>query len=77
MFNLANNVKVTWKEVPGAKYYKVYREGVTDKKELRKELVAVLLREKKDGVKKTKILFWPNAARFFHSGIACLFHMLE
>ena len=28
MFNLANNVKVTWKEVPGAKYYKVYRSGV-------------------------------------------------
>lgn len=27
MFNLANNVKVTWKEVPGAKYYKVYRKG--------------------------------------------------
>ena len=34
MFNLANNVKVTWKEVPGAKYYKVYREGVTDPKEI-------------------------------------------
>ena len=30
MFNLANNVKVTWKEVPGAKYYKVYRFGVKD-----------------------------------------------
>ena len=30
LFNLANNVKVTWKEVPGAKYYKVYREGLTD-----------------------------------------------
>ena len=30
MFNLANNVKVTWKEVPGAKYYKVYRSGVKD-----------------------------------------------
>ena len=28
MFNLANNVKVTWKAVPGAKYYKVYRSGV-------------------------------------------------
>ena len=41
MFNLANNVKVTWKEVPGAKYYKVYREGVTDKKESRKEPVIV------------------------------------
>ena len=41
MFNLANNVKVTWKEVPGAKYYKVYREGVTDKKETQKEPVIV------------------------------------
>ena len=30
MFNLANNVKVTWKEVPGAKYYKVYRSGLND-----------------------------------------------
>ena len=33
MFNLANNVKVTWKEVSGAKYYKVYREGITDPSE--------------------------------------------
>ena len=41
MFNLANNVKVTWKKVPGAKYYKVYREGVTDKKETRKDPVIV------------------------------------
>ena len=41
MFNLANNVKVTWKEVPGAKYYKVYREGITDKKESREEPVIV------------------------------------
>ena len=41
MFNLANNVKVTWKEVPGAKYYKIYREGITDKKESRKEPVIV------------------------------------
>ena len=41
MFNLANNVKVTWKQVPGAKYYKVYREGVTDKKETRKDPVIV------------------------------------
>ena len=41
MFNLANNVKVTWKEVPGAKYYKVYREGITDKKETQKEPVIV------------------------------------
>ena len=30
MFNLANNVKATWKEVPGAKYYKVYRSGIKD-----------------------------------------------
>ena len=44
MFNLANNVKVTWKEVPGAKYYKVYREGVTDKKETQKEPVIVTQR---------------------------------
>jgi hypothetical protein len=28
MFNLANNVKVTWNAVPDAKYYKVYRSGV-------------------------------------------------
>ena len=41
MFNLANNVKVTWKEVPGAKCYKVYREGVTDKTETRTEPVIV------------------------------------
>ena len=41
MFNLANNVKVTWKEVPGAKYYKVYREGVTDPEETRKDPVIV------------------------------------
>ena len=30
LFNLAKYIKVTWKAVPGAKYYKVYREGVTD-----------------------------------------------
>ena len=30
MFNLANNVKVTWKAVTGAKYYKVYRSGVKE-----------------------------------------------
>ena len=30
MFNLANNVKVTWKAVPAAKYYKVYRSGLKD-----------------------------------------------
>ena len=41
MFNLANNVKVTWKEVPGAKYYKVYREGITDPKESQIEPVIV------------------------------------
>ena len=41
MFNLANNVKVTWKAVPGAKYYKVYRQGVTDPKESRKDPVIV------------------------------------
>ena len=41
MFNLANNVKVTWKEVPGAKYYKVYREGVTDPDESLDEPVIV------------------------------------
>ena len=33
LFNLAGNIKVTWKEVPGAKYYKVYREGLTDPSE--------------------------------------------
>ena len=41
MFNLANNVKVTWKEVSGAKYYKVYREGITDPKETQDEPVVV------------------------------------
>ena len=41
MFNLANNVKVTWKEVPGAKYYKVYREGITDPSESIDEPVIV------------------------------------
>ena len=41
MFNLANNVKVTWKEVPGATYYKVYREGITDKSETQKDPVIV------------------------------------
>jgi len=41
MFNLANNVKVTWKEVPGATYYKVYREGITNKSETQKEPVIV------------------------------------
>ena len=41
MFNLANNVKVTWFAVPGAKYYKVYRIGVTDPGESRDEPVIV------------------------------------
>jgi len=41
MFNLANNVKVTWFEVPGAKYYKVYRIGVTDPGESLDEPVIV------------------------------------
>ena len=41
MFNLAGNVKVTWKEVPGAKYYKVYREGITDSSESLDEPVIV------------------------------------
>ena len=41
MFNLAGNVKVTWKAVPGAKYYKVYREGVTDLSESLDEPVIV------------------------------------
>ena len=41
MFNLANNVKVTWHEVPGAKYYKVYRTGVTDPGESLDEPVIV------------------------------------
>lgn len=44
LYNLANNVKVTWKEVPGAKYYKVYREGVTDPGESLKEPVIVTQR---------------------------------
>ena len=41
MFNLANNVKVTWKEVPGAKYYKVYREGISNPTESLDEPVIV------------------------------------
>ena len=41
MFNLANNVKVTWYAVPGARYYKVYRIGVTDPGESRDEPVIV------------------------------------
>ena len=41
MFNLAGNVKVTWKAVPGAKYYKVYREGVTNSSETQTEPVIV------------------------------------
>ena len=41
MFNLANNVKVTWNAVSGAKYYKVYREGITDPSETQKDPVIV------------------------------------
>ena len=41
MFNLANNVKVTWQKVPGAKYYKVYRYGLTNTKETRRVPVIV------------------------------------
>ena len=41
MFNLANNVKVTWQAVSGAKYYKVYREGITNSKETQKDPVIV------------------------------------
>ena len=41
MFNLANNVKVTWLAVPGAKYYKVYRTGVTNPGESLSEPVIV------------------------------------
>ena len=44
MFNLAGNVKVTWKAVPGAKYYKVYREGVTKASESVSEPVIVTSR---------------------------------
>ena len=44
MFNLAGAVKVTWKAVPGAKYYKVYREGVTDPGESVEEPVIVTTR---------------------------------
>jgi hypothetical protein len=41
MFNLANNVKVPWKAFPGAKYYKVYRTGLTAPGESRKDPVIV------------------------------------
>lgn len=41
MFNLASSVKVTWNKVPGAKYYKVYREGITDPSESLEEPVFV------------------------------------
>ena len=44
MFNLAGNVKVTWKAVPGARYYKVYREGVTNASESVSEPVIVTSR---------------------------------
>ena len=54
MFNLADNIKVTWKEVPGAKYYKVYREGITDPSESVAEPVIVTSRlvgwDKKPGL---------------------------
>ena len=30
LFNLADNIKITWEAVPGAKYYKVYRNGVNE-----------------------------------------------
>ena len=41
---LAGGVKVTWKAVSGAKYYKVYREGLTDPEESLKEPVIVTAR---------------------------------
>ena len=44
IFNLAGNVKLTWKAVPGARYYKVYREGITNPKETRKDPVIVTSR---------------------------------
>ncbi len=44
MFNLASSVKVTWEPVAGAKYYKVYREGVTDQSESLDEPVIVTKR---------------------------------
>ena len=51
-FNLAGNVKVTWKAVPGARYYKVYREGVTDASESVSEPVIVT----------TRLVGWDNSA---------------
>ena len=44
MFNLAGDVKVTWKAVSGAKYYNVYREGLTDPEESLEEPVIVTAR---------------------------------
>jgi len=41
MFNLANAVKITWKAVPDAKYYKVYRKDITSGVQSNYELVFV------------------------------------
>jgi surface protein len=41
MFNLANTVKITWKAVPDAKYYKVYRKDITSGVQSNYELVFV------------------------------------
>ena len=41
MFNLANAVKITWKAVPDAKYYKVYRKDITSGVQSKYELVFV------------------------------------
>ena len=41
MFNLANTVKITWKAVPDAKYYKVYRKDITSGMQSKYELVFV------------------------------------
>ena len=41
MFNLANTVKITWKAVPDAKYYKVYRKDITSGVQGKYELVFV------------------------------------
>ena len=41
IFNLANSVKLTWKAVPGARYYKVYREDITSPKTTPKDPVIV------------------------------------
>jgi len=44
IFNLANSVKLTWKAVPGARYYKVYREDITSPKTTPKDPVIVTSR---------------------------------